>query len=229
MSSFETTCTGRTERQRGYATAPGQETGRATARGHPRAYPVTSMTARRDEPFARIAPPLEGSLVRLRAVEEEDLARLSELVWDPEVTRHLAVVWPDGVAGTRAWWEGARADPHQVVFAIETLPGELVGACDLRDAGGRARQAGLGIFVGRPYWERGYGTDAVRTVCRFAFREMNLQRVQLDVYEINPRGRRAYEKVGFRKEGRLRRAHFVDGRSVDVIVMGLLAEELIER
>jgi RimJ/RimL family protein N-acetyltransferase len=86
----------------------------------------------------------------------------------------------------------------------------------------------LGLWIGRPYWDRGYGTDAVRVLCRFAFREMNLQRVGLSVYDINPRGVRAYEKVGFKEEGRRRRGHFADGRYVDVIVMGLLAEELIE-
>jgi RimJ/RimL family protein N-acetyltransferase len=52
--------------------------------------------------------------------------------------------------------------------------------------------------------------------------------MELHVYETNPRGRGAYEHVGFKEEGRLRRAMFVGGRYVDVIVMGLLAEELIE-
>ena len=57
---------------------------------------------------------------------------------------------------------------------------------------------------------------------------MNLQRVGLAVYETNARAVRAYEKVGFKEEGRRRRAHFIGGRHIDVIVMGLLAEDLIE-
>ena len=57
---------------------------------------------------------------------------------------------------------------------------------------------------------------------------MNLARVSLHVYDMNPRGVRAYEKVGFREEGRLRDDQFVDGRHRDVIVMGLLAGELRE-
>jgi RimJ/RimL family protein N-acetyltransferase len=66
------------------------------------------------------------------------------------------------------------------------------------------------------------------TLCRFGFREMNLQRIGLSVYEVNPRGVRAYEKAGFKEEGRARRAHFIDGRYVDVVRMGLLARELAE-
>jgi RimJ/RimL family protein N-acetyltransferase len=185
------------------------------------------MTGVRNEDFARIRPPLEGAVVRLRPVEEADLPRINELFWHPEVTEQLLVVWPEPVAGTRQWWERRRAEgePH---FAIETLAGEFVGVCDLGRVEGRARTAVLGIWIGRSFWDKGFGTDAVRVLSRFAFNEMNLQRIELGVMEGNARGKRAYEKVGFKEEGRLRRAKFVGGRHVDLIVMGLLAEELIE-
>jgi RimJ/RimL family protein N-acetyltransferase len=186
------------------------------------------MTGVHHEDFQRVRSPLEGGLVRLRAVEESDIPLIHDLFSDPEVQRTLSVNWPGPVADTRIWWEGTRRNPSTEAFVIETLPGELVGVCSLEDTNRAARWAGLGLWVGRPYWDRGYGTDAVRVLCRFAFREMNLQRVGLSVYDINPRGVRAYEKVGFKEEGRRRRGHFADGRYVDVIVMGLLAEDLIE-
>src|SRR6266545_777524 len=180
--------------------------------------------------FRRITPPLEGRLIRLRAVEEHDLPRINRLFNDPEVLRHLSTVtFPGPLQDTRQWWEGRFAQGGgEVRFAIETRPGELVGASSLNDVNGRTRTATLGIWLGQPYWDQGYGTDAVATMCRFAFREMNLQRVELHVFATNPRGQRAYEKVGFKEEGRLRRAHFVGGEHVDVIVMGLLSEDLVE-
>jgi RimJ/RimL family protein N-acetyltransferase len=184
------------------------------------------MTGRQED-FARVRNPFEGSLVRLRPVEESDIPRINELFWAPEVTEHLLVVWPEAQSGTRQWWERRRAD-QEPYFAVETLAGEFVGACDLGRVEGRARTAILGIWIGKPFWDKGFGTDATRVLCRFAFQEMNLQRVELGVLDTNPRGRRAYEKVGFKEEGRLRRAVFVEGRHVDLIVMGLLAEDLIE-
>jgi RimJ/RimL family protein N-acetyltransferase len=187
-----------------------------------------SMSGRAKNDFSRIRSPFQGALVRLRAIEEEDLRTIHDLFNDPEVQRTLAVNWPEPLGGTRRWWEGSRANPTTVPFAIETLAGELVGACSLEGIDAAVRSAALGIWIGALHWDRGYGTDAVRTLCRFAFREMNLQRVGLAVYENNPRGVRAYEKVGFKEEGRRRRAHFVEGRHMDVIVMGLLAEDLIE-
>jgi RimJ/RimL family protein N-acetyltransferase len=185
------------------------------------------MTGAGHEDFARISPPLEGALVRLRSVEEADLPRIHELFWHPEVTEQLLPAWPEPVSGTRRWWERRRAEgePHLV---IETLAGDLIGACDLARLEGRARTAVVAIWIGKPYWDKGFGTDSVRAVCRFAFREMNLQRIEVSVLEGNTRGKRAHEKVGFKEEGRLRRARFVGGRHVDLILMGLLAEELIE-
>jgi RimJ/RimL family protein N-acetyltransferase len=181
------------------------------------------------EDFRRVRPPLEGALVRLRAVEESDLPTIHRMFNDPDVLQYLQVVtFPQPVSGTREWWEWSRTNTHGVSFAIETLAGEVVGACGLEAIRDRTRAATLGIWIGKPYWNLGYGTDAVRTACRFAFREMNLHRVELQVFETNPRGRRAYEKVGFKEEGRLRHAHFVGGRHVDTLVMGLLEDELIE-
>jgi RimJ/RimL family protein N-acetyltransferase len=186
------------------------------------------MGAGKHPDFRRVRSPFEGRLIRLRPIEEDDIRTVNEMVWDPEVSRHLVIAWPESLAGTRAFWDRVRAHPETPTFAIETLAGELIGLCGLDEVDARSRSGSLGIWIGKPYWNQGYGTDAVRTLCRFAFREMRLQRMGLHVYETNPRARRAYQKVGFVEEGRLRRAHFVGGRHVDVIVMGLLVEELTQ-
>jgi RimJ/RimL family protein N-acetyltransferase len=186
------------------------------------------MTGSAHEDFRRVRSPFEGALVRLRAVEESDLDRIHELFWDPEVTRFLRATWPESPAGTRAWWEGARTGPDRALFAVETHAGHLVGACELAEISTRSRSAMLGIWIARDHWGQGLGTDAVRTLCRFGFREMNLHRITLHVYETNPRAIRTYEKVGFKEEGRMREDHFAGGRRVDVVVMGLLEGELFE-
>ncbi|MEN6401563.1 MAG: GNAT family protein, partial [Armatimonadia bacterium] len=81
----------------------------------------------------------------------------------------------------------------------------------------------------KEYWNGGYGTDAMLTLCGFGFNQCNLHRIQLDVFAENARAIRCYEKVGFVHEGRRREAIFRHGRYQDLIVMGLLAEEYREK
>ena len=89
-----------------------------------------------------------------------------------------------------------------------------------------ALQAGRpGIGLGeRNYWGNGYGTDAMQIMLRYAFRELNLHRVSLDVFEYNPRALHSYEKAGFQIEGRRRKMVQRDGRRYDMIFMGILRE-----
>jgi RimJ/RimL family protein N-acetyltransferase len=172
--------------------------------------------------------PLEGRLVRLRPPEESDADALNHLFGDPDVLAGLSFAFPQSKTGFVEFIRSSRGSATQMVFTIETLGGEPLGTCDLRDMEPRARSASAGIWIAKHAWGRGYGTDAMRVLCRFGFRQANLQRIGLLVYETNPAAIRSYEKVGFLREGTLRRAQFQGGRYIDVHVMGLLAEELVE-
>jgi RimJ/RimL family protein N-acetyltransferase len=178
--------------------------------------------------FRRVRPPLEGRLVRLRALEPDDLPRLQVLLNDPDVLAGITLPFPLPLAAELEWLDQIRASHSEIVFALETVEGELIGNCTLRGLDVRNRTGTLGIFIGKPYWDQGYGTDAVRTICRFGFHYLNLQRIDLHVYANNPRAIRSYEKVGFTLEGTLRRAQFLDGDYVDEHVMALLVDEWVE-
>lgn len=65
----------------------------------------------------------------------------------------------------------------------------------------------------------------MRTLLRFVFLELNLHRVELEVYDFNPRAMRCYEKAGFRLEGTRRQVLYRDGRYHDIHQMGILQEE----
>ena len=72
---------------------------------------------------------------------------------------------------------------------------------------------------------KGIGTFAVSSIVNHAFNNLNLHRVSLDVLDYNIAAQNLYRKVGFKEEGRKRKAVFKNGEYVDVIVMGLLREE----
>ena len=111
-------------------------------------------------------------------------------------------------------------------FALEKLSdGEYIGRCSIIKIDWKNSVAEVGIFLGRPYWSQGYGTDAMRVLVRFIFNEMNMNKIKLHVFSFNERAKRVYEKIGFKVEGILRQELFREGRYHDVIVMGLLKSE----
>jgi RimJ/RimL family protein N-acetyltransferase len=174
----------------------------------------------------------QGELVRLAMDEPEVLAEaFARWERDSEYWRLLASdpSRPASVKATRDWLEKELfKDPLEFrMFAIRRLEDErLIGEIGLEGDKLPHAEAFVGIGLGeREFWGKGYGSDAMRIILRYAFTELNLHRVSLDVFEYNPRAVRSYQKVGFVEEGRLRRFLHRDGRRWDLIFMGILREE----
>ena len=123
-----------------------------------------------------------------------------------------------------------QADPNRLEFHIRTLADDrLIGFVALHSVEWNNRAALLAIGIGEPeFLGQGYGTDALQLILRFAFHELNLYRVSLDVIASNTRAIRTYEKLGFQREGRMRAAVQRDGHRTDRIFMGLLRDEWSE-
>ena len=103
---------------------------------------------------------------------------------------------------------------------------KLIGEIGLDVVTWPGRDAFVGLGIGETeYWSKGYGTDIMNVLLRFAFTEINLKRVTLTVFEYNPRAIRSYEKAGFRHEGRKRLLLNREGRRWDELYMGILREE----
>jgi RimJ/RimL family protein N-acetyltransferase len=174
---------------------------------------------------------LEGELVRLRAIEPEDRGRAAAWLADAEVTRYLTYRYPSnpGALGLHGdWlaegWENSFA--NGVRLSIETKGGVHIGGINLHRIHPEDRKAGLGIVIGsREHWGKGYGRDAVATLLRFAFDEMNLNRVGLTVVDEHAPAIACYKRCGFQEEARLRQEFYKNGRYYDFIQMGILRRD----
>jgi len=177
---------------------------------------------------------IPGKRIRLRRIERFDLPAFVAWLNDPELRAHLAAIYPLSQAQEEQWFEQTlRMEPALQPFAIDALRRTrgkdgwtLVGTISFHNLDARNRAAEIGLFIGpRALWGEGYGTEALQAMAGFAFRERNLHRLWLRVYEDNPRALRSYEKVGFVVEGRLRHDRYKAGRYYDTLIMGLLREE----
>lgn len=176
-----------------------------------------------------------GELVRLAAMNPEtDAEPLARWQSDSEYLRLLESepFRPATSAQMRRGIEKnfERDQATRFEFMIRTLRDDKpVGAIGLGGVRWNHGDTFVGIGLGdRDYWGNGYGTDAMRVILRYAFTELNLHRVSLDVFEYNPRAQRSYEKAGFKIEGRQRGVMQRDGRRWDYIFMGILRDEWLQ-
>jgi len=171
---------------------------------------------------------IRGEKVVLRAIEASDVEKLWNWQQDEEVMRLRDYPSPPrSYAEVEREYTGTESETDRIRLGIMTTEGILIGEISLANMERRVGDAELTIFIGdKAFWGRGYGSDAVRAMCKYAFEQMNLHRVTLFVHAENFRAIKAYEKCGFIEEGRAREAEYMDGRYSDIVSMGLLRDEL---
>lgn len=169
---------------------------------------------------------LIGPRLYFRPLEREDAPRLAGFVNDPEVRRTVLTHRPMSVGAEEAFLAGLPNAPGDVMFGICPRDKDtLIGVTGLHKLDTKDRRADFGLLIGdKTQWGKGYGTEATRLMLDYAFGTLNLNKVTLEVFSNNPAGLRAYEKAGFQREGLLRQQHFLEGRYVDGILMGVLRE-----
>lgn len=169
-----------------------------------------------------------GKKIRLRAYRKEDAEYAWSYINDEEIRRFLVpgIPFPITLMEEEKWIEGQSSSSDTYNFAIETLDeGKYIGGCGINNLDWKNSVATVGIFLGKGYLSKGYGTDAMNTLVGFIFDQMNINKVKLHVYAFNERAIKSYKKCGFKLEGTLRQEIFRDGRYYDEYVMGILREE----
>lgn len=144
----------------------------------------------------------DGGRVSLRPLAWPDVGPILQWGRDPEVAR-LAGRGFAAEHDAYRWWMGLKTARDRIGWAIE-IDGRLVGDVELEHIRWTAGEAEVRICIGdRRYWDRGYGTRALALVLHEAFGPLGLGLVYLRVLDSNRRAMRSYEKLGFRKRGRL--------------------------
>ena len=170
---------------------------------------------------------LKGEKVRLTPVDMDDIEIYYRWFNNPVIRKNLLQFRPITKEEEKDFLEKALKSKDWVMFGITgTESDRLIGNISLMKINSIDRSAELGIALGdEDYLGKGYGTDAVNLMLKYGFDTLNLQRIYLRVLDFNLRALKSYEKAGFREEGRQRRAHYIDGKYCDVIMMSILDDE----
>ena len=175
---------------------------------------------------------IEGKRVRLRSLELSDLDEIMKH-WNDMELRNLVGSADNGPMSRndeeewiKSTWK-QRQERKAFHFAIETITdNKLIGGTGLFEIDWTSRSAMVGISIYNPkYWGKGYGEESMNLLLSFAFRNLNLNRVELDTFDFNTRAQKCYLKVGFKEVGRRRKARFIDGQYHDDMIMDVLKDE----
>ncbi|SFS31161.1 GNAT family N-acetyltransferase [Marininema halotolerans] len=171
----------------------------------------------------------KSARIRFAAMTEEAAASFSKWSEDPEYIRNLDtdIAFPRSEDSFRKEIQGGGGSLTSFELAIHmVLDDRLIGFAALHSIEWNNRAGRLAIGIGeKEDRNKGYGTEALQLLLQYAFYELNLHRVGLDVIGNNHSAIRCYEKVGFVVEGVIREGVLRDNQRVDRIYMGLLREE----
>lgn len=168
---------------------------------------------------------LESDLVRMRSIEQVDIAPIQRLAAAKAIAKSTYVPhpYPPGAAAefvqnAREQW---RADEAYVFAIIERASEDFAGCMGIHPLPPHNR-AEVGYWIGLPYWGRGLATAALRLIIRFGFEELKLNRIAAGRFSHNPASGRVMQKANMRYEGLLRGALFHQGTYKDEIRYAIL-------
>ena len=164
-------------------------------------------------------PTLRGERVTLRPLEDSDLDPLAAIIREPSVAQ-----WWGEAEEPERLRDNLRMDGDALVIEAD---GELAGWLGfVEETEPEYRSVGLDISLSERFQGQGLGPDALRTLIRWFATERGHHRFTIDPSVLNDRAIRAYEAVGFKPVGVMRKAELVDGEWTDGLLMDLLIEEL---
>jgi RimJ/RimL family protein N-acetyltransferase len=164
---------------------------------------------------------IDGKLVNLRPLALENVRQNHIWLNDPEIRKYLEnnelIIVKRKIK--------LPTYENEDNFAIYLKNGIYIGTISLVNIDTKNSSATVGLFIWKDYWGKGYGTDAIKTLLKYTFCEMNLNRVSASTLDYNERALAIIKKSGFKIEGRQREFIFRNGRYVDIILFGLLKKD----
>jgi RimJ/RimL family protein N-acetyltransferase len=170
---------------------------------------------------------IAGEHVILRAFEREDAERCYRWMNDPNIVRTLKARYPIAFQNEIEWLDRAQhPDSAERHFAIERKEDRAhIGNASIHDIDWVSHTGWFGLFIGEPSaWNKGFGTDAIRTLVRFAFDEMNMHKLRINVFDYNERAKHILQNAGFVQEGKLARDFYREGTYHDLVILSIFRD-----
>jgi [ribosomal protein S5]-alanine N-acetyltransferase len=181
----------------------------------------------------RIEFPVEGlsdGFVRVRVIADADLEAITTACQDPEISRYTTIPTPYKRHHAREWQQraaaGMAAGTDIGAAVADASSDELLGSVGLHGIDPATGRCAGGYWVAREARGRGVATRAMQLLCRYAVRELGIERIELWIEPSNVASQRVAEAVGFRREGLMRSFMPIQGLRRDMLMYSLLPDDL---
>ncbi|WP_377890169.1 GNAT family N-acetyltransferase [Alkalihalobacillus sp. R86527] len=172
--------------------------------------------------------PLDAERIVLRTFKEDDAARIQELANNKEVASIIGLPHPYELAHAKEWIDiqpGLIQEGTEYPLAVYSKNHDaIIGTVCIR-IDKKNNQGELGYWIGRPFWGKGYATEAVKRMIDFGFVELRLNKVWATAITRNEGSIKVLKNAGMEQEGILRENRFVLGTYEDAAMYGVLKRE----
>lgn len=170
---------------------------------------------------------LIGERIYLRSTLESDASIMLEYTQNEEIRYMTGTTTEFTLEQIIAHIRNVKKDTSRYDFAICLKDSdEMIGELAILDIDEENKKAGFRITLASiSLTGKGYGTEAMKLIIDFVFNQLKLNRIELEVFSHNLRGIRAYEKIGFVKEGVLRQSLYYNDTYSDEIIMAMLKSD----
>lgn len=173
-------------------------------------------------------------MIRLRALERDDLKQLRDWRNDPEIFSRVREYRYLNMENQEYWFNSLIEDYQTVMFGIQhgtTFQSiSLIGVCGLINIDWIGRKAEVSIYIGdKEYRQKGLGIEILNALAKYAFEECNLNRLWAEVFDSNQASRRLFIKAGYEEEGVLLSNAYKNGHYQNSHIYRMLRDEWQEK
>lgn len=171
---------------------------------------------------------IAGKLVKLRALEEDDLETLKEWrnsEYVRKTTREYRLL---DMIHQKNWFNSIHANypPQEIMFGILNKKNKLIGVCGLTYIDWKNRHSEISIYLSMANWQRTKEAhDTINLLMAYGFDELNLHRLWVEIFSIATENIKLFEQMKFIKEGKLREKIWRNGRWWDSFLYSKLSTE----
>lgn len=179
-------------------------------------------------------PPTFPSLLSphflLREIVASDIGSIYKGLSTPQVIAWYGISY-DSIEATLAqmqWYRDIVQQQSGIWWAIcrPEHPAELLGTCGFYDLDTESRNTDMGYWLHSEYWGQGIMYECIPVILQYAFKNMDIHRVEAEVEPQNLASRRLLGKLGFSYEGKRRQCEWREDHFIDLEYYSILAEEL---